>query len=243
VDQVVPLGTGRQVRLLQLQRHQQYSRKLGEHNGQYHLTQAGTGLWAVVQHRVLRRRRIWFPQQRRARSVYRYRSQDVGPGRAGYSYRPLPWLLFDFELSLSKARFTSTDPLDPSAGPYIPGAIPVTAHFGAAIENLGPWSGALEFRYFSSYPLIEDDSVRSDPSLLVNLRGVYQFDKTWKLQLDVLNLFNSVSNDITYYYASCPPNQIGTAGCPIGGGGEGVNDIHFHPTEPRQVRLTLIARF
>jgi hypothetical protein len=32
------------------------------------------------------------------------------------SYRPLKWLLFDFELSLAKARFTSTDPLDPAAG-------------------------------------------------------------------------------------------------------------------------------
>ncbi len=159
------------------------------------------------------------------------------------SYRPLKWLLFDFELSLAKARFTSTDPLDPAAGPYIPGAIPVTAHFGAAIENLGPWSGAVEVRYFSAYPLIEDDSVRSNPSTLVNLRGGYQFDKTWKLQLDVLNLFNSSSNDITYYYASCPPNQIGSAGCPVGGGGQGVNDIHFHPTEPRQFRLTLMSRF
>jgi outer membrane receptor protein involved in Fe transport len=83
--------------------------------------------------------------------------------------------------------------------------------------------------------------VRSNPSTLVNLRGGYQFDKTWKLQLDVLNLFNSSSNDITYYYASCPPNQIGTAGCPSPAG-VSVNDS-FHPTEPRQFRLTLMARF
>ena len=149
------------------------------------------------------------------------------------SYRPLDWLLFDFELSLSKARFTSMDPLDPDAGPYIPGAIPVTAHFGAAIQNLGPWSGALEFRYFSSYPLIEDNSVRSNPSLLVNLRAGYQFNKTWSAHLDILNLFNAQANDITYFYTSRlqgePP--------------EGVDDIHFHPAEPRQLRFTVVARF
>jgi len=148
------------------------------------------------------------------------------------SYRPLSWLLFDFELSLSKARFTSIDPLDPNAGPYTPGAIPVTAHFGAAIQNLGPWSGALEFRYFSSYPLIEDNSVRSNPSLLVNLRAGYQFNKTWSAHMDVLNLFNSQSNDITYFYESRLATETA-----------GVEDIHFHPAEPRQVRFTVVARF
>jgi outer membrane receptor protein involved in Fe transport len=158
------------------------------------------------------------------------------------SYRPLKWLLFDFELSLAKGALYQHGPARSAAGHYIPGAIPVTA-LRRGHKNLGPWSAAFELRYFSAYPLIEDDSVRSNPSTLVNLRGGYQFDKTWKLQLDVLNLFNSSSNDITYYYASCPPNQIGSAGCPVGGGGQGVNDIHFHPTEPRQFRLTLMSRF
>jgi len=159
------------------------------------------------------------------------------------SYQPLPWLLFDFELSLSKARFTTIDPLDPTAGDYIPGAIPLTAHFGAAIQNLGPWSGALEFRYFSSYPLIEDNSVRSNSSMLVNARAAYQFNKTWSARLDILNLFNSQANDISYYYPSCLKNEIGSASCPAAGGGDGVNDVHFHPAEPRQFRFTVIARF
>jgi outer membrane receptor protein involved in Fe transport len=159
------------------------------------------------------------------------------------SYRPLPWLLFDFELSLAKARFTTLDPSDPSLGDYIPGAIPVTAHFGAAIQNLGPWSGAFEVRYFGSYPLNEDNTVQSSPSTLANLRVGYQFNKTWSAHLDVLNLFNTQSNDITYYYASCPPYLVGTPSCPAAGGGEGVNDIHSHPAEPLQVRFTVSARF
>lgn len=149
------------------------------------------------------------------------------------SYRPLPWLLLDFELSLSKARFTSIDPLDPDAGPYIPGAIPVTAHFGAAVQNLGPWSGAIEFRYFSSYPLIEDNSVRSSSSMLVNLRAGYQFNKTWGARIDVLNLFNTENNDVAYFYASRLPGEPAA----------GVDDIHFHPAEPRQLRFTVVARF
>ena len=160
------------------------------------------------------------------------------------SYQPLPWLLFDFELSLSRARFTTIDPLDPTTGDYIPGAIPLTAHFGAAIQNLGPWSGAFELRYFSSYPLVEDNSVRSNPSTLANLRVGYTFNKTWSARMDVLNLFNSETNDITYYYASCLAGEVGanpacTGARPV----DGVNDIHFHPAEPRQVRFTVVARF
>ena len=160
------------------------------------------------------------------------------------SYRPLPWLFFDFELSLAKARFTTPDPLDPSLGDYIPGAIPVTAHFGAAIENLGPWSGALEIRYFGAYPLVEDNSVRSSPSTLANLRVGYQFNKTWSARMDVLNLFNTETNDITYYYASCLPGEVGTnPACTGARPVNGVNDINFHPAEPRQFRFTVIARF
>ena len=159
------------------------------------------------------------------------------------SYRPIPWLLFDLELSLSKARFTSIDPTDPTAGPYIPNAIPVTAHFGAAIQNLGPWSGAFELRYFGPTPLIEDNSVRGPPSTIANLRVGYEFNKTWSTHLDVLNLFNGQSNDISYYYASCLPSEVGTANCPASGGGAGVNDIHYHPAEPRQVRLSVVAHF
>ncbi len=149
------------------------------------------------------------------------------------SYQPLPWLLLDFELSLSKARFTSTDPADPTAGDYIPGAIPATAHFGAAIQNLGHWSGAFELRYFSSYPLTEDNSVRSSASTLANARVAYQFNKTWSARLDVLNLFNTQANDITYFYTSRLPTE------PVGG----VDDIHFHPVEPIQFRFTVTARF
>jgi outer membrane receptor protein involved in Fe transport len=159
------------------------------------------------------------------------------------SYQPLGWLLFDFELNLSKARFTSIDPNDPTAGPYIPNAIPVTAHFGASIQNLGRWSGAFEVRYFGPMPLIEDNSVRGPPSTIANLRVGYQFDKTWSAHLDVLNLFNGQSNDISYYYASCLPSEVGSANCPVGGGGPGVNDIHFHPAEPRQFRFTVVAHF
>jgi hypothetical protein len=49
----------------------------------------------------------------------------------------------------------------------------------------------------------------------------------------VFNLFDRQASDIDYYYASRLPGEA--AG--------GVNDIHFHPVEPRSFRLSLTANF
>jgi hypothetical protein len=53
-----------------------------------------------------------------------------------------------------------------------------------------------------------------------------------RVQLDVLNLFNSTDHQIDYYYASRLPGE------PL----DGVNDVHFHPVEPVAVRLTMGGR-
>ncbi|MEC8070600.1 MAG: hypothetical protein VX140_00375, partial [Pseudomonadota bacterium] len=47
--------------------------------------------------------------------------------------------------------------------------------------------------------------------------------------LEVFNLANSKDDDIAYFYASRLPGEIA----------EGVEDVHFHPLEPRSVRATL----
>jgi hypothetical protein len=49
----------------------------------------------------------------------------------------------------------------------------------------------------------------------------------------VLNLLDSRDNDITYFYASRLPGEPA----------EGVDDIHFHPLEPRQLRVTVRYAF
>ena len=44
-------------------------------------------------------------------------------------------------------------------------------------------------------------------------------------------------------FRRCRDRRCVDANCPVGGGGDGVNDIHFHPIEPRQLRLTVSAQF
>jgi hypothetical protein len=144
-------------------------------------------------------------------------------------YQILPWMRLDFDVAYTRARFTDFDP----AGNFIPGAPAWVATGGVTFGGESGWFGALRGRYFGPRPLIEDDSVRSQASLIFNARAGYKFDNGLRLQLDVLNLFNAKTNQIEYYYLSRLPGE------PIGG----VADRHVHPAEPLAVRLTLAARF
>ena len=145
------------------------------------------------------------------------------------STRLLPWMTLDLDVAYTRARFTDFDP----AGDRIPGAPAWIASGGVTFGGETGWFGALRARYFGPRPLIEDDSVRSQQSLIFNARAGYRFDNGMRLQLDVLNLFNAQTNQIEYYYLSRLPGE------PIGG----VADRHVHPAEPLAVRLTLAARF
>ena len=144
-------------------------------------------------------------------------------------YVAAPWLLFDLDLAASRSRYTQND----AAGNYIPGSIDRVASFGVTVTDRGPWSGALQLRYFGPRPLIEDNSVRSASTTLAYARLAYQLNRRTRLSLDVFNLLNKRASDIDYYYASRLPGE----------GADGVNDRHFHPVEPRSARLTLSYAF
>src|SRR5258705_4645391 len=107
-----------------------------------------------------------------------------------------------------------------------------SSRWTCSVASDSEWFGALRGRYFGPRPLIEDDSVRSQSSLIFNARAGYKFDNGLRLQLDVLNLFNAKTNQIEYYYLSRLPGE------PIGG----VADRHVDPAEPLAVRLTLAGR-
>src|SRR5206468_3364976 len=139
------------------------------------------------------------------------------------------WLLVDFDLSASRAQFRDSDP----RGNYIPGAIDRVASLGVTVKDHGPWSGTVHARYFGPRPLIEDNSQRSGSSTIFSARASYKVDSKTSFNLDVFNLFNRKANDIEYYYASRLNNEPPS----------GVNDIHFHPAEPRSARLALVMHY
>ena len=90
---------------------------------------------------------------------------------------------------------------------FIPGAPAWVVSGGVTFGDETGWFGALRGRYFGPRPLIEDDSVRSQSSLIFNARAGYRFDNGLQLQLDVLNLFNAKTNQIEYYYLSRLPGE------------------------------------
>ena len=155
-------------------------------------------------------------------------SRRIGVEWANY-YRPLSWLTVDADLAFSHARFTDNDP----AGDHIPGAIETTASVGVGINRPLGWFGGARLRYFGPRPLVEDDSVRSSSSTLVNLTAGYRFSRHWQAMLAVYNIFDREVSDIDYYYTSRLAGELAT----------GVDDIHTHPAEPRTARLSLRYNF
>jgi outer membrane receptor protein involved in Fe transport len=145
----------------------------------------------------------------------------------GAIYAPRPWLVLDADLTLTRARL-----LGVGADDRIPNSVDRTASLGLIVNNLKNFSGGLRVRYLGAAPLIEDNSMRSESTLLLNAQAQYQFSPAWSLSLEVLNLLDSDDHDITYFHES----QLLGEAAPV-------EDLHFHPAEPRSVRVTLQARF
>ena len=143
-------------------------------------------------------------------------------------YKPNGWLTVDADLAFARARFSNADP----AGARIPGAVEGVASLALAIENAGPWFGALQLRYFGPRPLIEDNSVRSRATSTVNGRIGYKISPRLKLEVEGFNLGNRRDSAIDYFYAS---RLLGEA--------EASDDVHFHPVETRSFRVTLTSAF
>jgi outer membrane receptor protein involved in Fe transport len=144
-------------------------------------------------------------------------------------YRPLNWLVFDGDLAWSRARFTVSDPL----GNDVPEAVGTVVSAGATVDAYRNLFGSIRWRYFGPRTLIEDNSIQSKATSLINLQGGYRFAKNVRLAVDVFNLLNAPDSDVDYFYTSRLPGE------PLGG----VGDIHAHPTVPRTARVNLIVGF
>jgi outer membrane receptor protein involved in Fe transport len=137
------------------------------------------------------------------------------------------WLTFDADFAYAHSRFTDSDPV----GNHIPGSIEGVLSVGGTMQLENGLLAGLRLRYFGPRSLIEDDSVRSNSTTLVNGRLGYKW-KNVTVALDVLNIFNQKSSDIDYFYTSQLQGEPGP-----------VDDIHFHPVEPREYRVGVTITF
>ncbi len=186
-------------------------------------------------------------------------------------YRPTPWMHIDANLALSRARFLGYD-ADQAAiyqslagypaaqvgnapGNYVYNAPSIIASAGITLGDKLGWFGALRWRYIGERPLTEDGAFKSPPFNIFNAELGYRFDNGWRLQLDVLNLFNSNTDQATYAYGSLLKSDplygvcnSSTAPAPstinwVAVCQNGVMDRVLHPVEPFAVRMTAAVRF
>ncbi|MAD46964.1 MAG: TonB-dependent receptor [Oceanospirillaceae bacterium] len=142
-------------------------------------------------------------------------------------YRITDQLTLDLEYAWTDAEFK-----DYSAdGDDIPGAIENVAQAGLSAQLGNGWYGSVRVRYFGERPLIEDGSVKSDPTTVVNVKAAYETQK-WVFSADVLNLLDSDDHDIDYYYES----QLASESSPA-------EDVHYHVMEPRTLRFSAGYKF
>ena len=155
-------------------------------------------------------------------------SRRIGFEVANY-YKLSNWLTVDADFAFARARFRDAD----AVGNRIPGAVEGVASLAIAVDNLGPWFGAAQLRYFGPRPLIEDNSARSKSTTTLNGRIGYRINPKMRLELDGFNLTDRKASGIDYYYTSRLPNEPAA----------GVQGIHFHPIESRSFRLSWVMNF
>jgi outer membrane receptor protein involved in Fe transport len=92
-------------------------------------------------------------------------------------------------------------------------------------------TASLRVRYFGDAALTEDESVMKENSTLINA-GVSYSAGAWEMGIDVLNLLDAEDDDIAYFFESRLPGEV-----------EAMEDIHFHPSNPRVIRAMLRYSF
>ncbi len=110
----------------------------------------------------------------------------------------------------------------------MPGAVNRVLSAGLTwADSASPWSGQFQLRHFGPRDLLEDGSQRSQGTTLAYLRGGWRVSRDSTLSLDIFNLFDRDASDIDYVYES---RSVA--------GGAARTDRHFHPVEPRTLRLS-----
>ncbi len=137
-------------------------------------------------------------------------------------YQATDWLSLDFDLALTDAQFVDNGP----GNREIDNSVDTIVAAGATVRLPNGFNGSMRVRHSGARPLNGDGSVESEPTTLVNMRLGYQLKK-FDVGVDVLNLLDSNDSDISYFYTSRLQGEAA----------EGVDDIHFHPVNPRQIRL------
>ncbi len=146
-------------------------------------------------------------------------------------YQPVHWLTFDADFSFSHSRFRDTVA---GEGNHVPNAVEAVIATGATFHDVfGGFYGGPRLRYLGPRALNEDNSSRSNGTILLSAMLGYEISKSLRIQGEVFNVLNRKDDAITYFYTSRLPGESLA----------GVDDYHFHPVEPVSFRVGFILNY
>jgi outer membrane receptor protein involved in Fe transport len=165
-------------------------------------------------------------------------STEEGPASRRYGLEitnyvyPTRWTSIDFDLSFSRARFVDVAPGED----LVPGALNRVISAGLSVNPpagvpRGAF-GSLRLRHFGPRPLVEDNSVTSKSTSILNGELGYQFSRQVRVTLEGFNLLDSKVSDIDYFFES----RLRDEPAPVA-------DRHFHAAIPRSGRIALRVSF
>ena len=147
-------------------------------------------------------------------------------------FYPSPWTTVDLDVSFSRARFVDV----PAGEDFVPGALNRVVSGGVAVDPpegvvAGPF-GSVRLRHFGPPALLEDNSITSESTSLVNAAVGYKFSDQFRLVLEGFNLLDAEVSDSDYFFESRLRDEL-----------EAVEDVHFHAAIPRSARLASRVSF
>lgn len=154
-------------------------------------------------------------------------SRRTGAELAWYYWISPAWTL-DLELATSRSRYKSNSA---DEGRFIEGALPAVASIAINYHDDTGLHANLRLRHFGNRTLDSYNKQQAPSSTVLNADLSYQWQQ-WEFGAELLNLTNRKVADMVYFYPSRLQNEA-TA----------VEDRHFHPLEPRMLRLSIGYRF
>ena len=136
-------------------------------------------------------------------------------------------LVFDISGAKSDGHFIGL----PSGENAIPDAHDLVYGAGLTYAGGNGWPSSLRVRHFGDAALTEDEVVEKGSSTLLHFGLSYEQDN-WEIGLDILNFLDEEDDDIAYWFESQLPGEAAA-----------VEDIHFHPADPRTVRVLMKYKF
>jgi outer membrane receptor for Fe3+-dicitrate len=145
----------------------------------------------------------------------------------GLRYQITDWLFLNGDATYTHAR--SLD--DPDGENYIPLAPKFTFAGGLSVKQLEQFSGSIRSRYLASRPANENNTIVAK-GYFVTDANVYYTVKQFTFGIITENIFNTAWNETQFATESRLQNEATS-----------VEEIHFTPGTPFNIRATLSVRF